>query len=411
MLYAASNNSATADDLRGRQTGRITVAMRSPTVRRFPWHGLERTSRSEVEAVRDVRAWAAAHLDMPRLTSVLGELLKAKVDVLLQGVRRSGGPGLAGGAAVLLARADAPELAQAMLVEVDMALAAAALMCVAKRQPPAVLQPGASASAQIAGGMAAIVMAALRRAHLGHVLRILSAGPAAALEADMARLGQDLLSVTLTVLLADDAYEARVVVPRSAVLGVASPRWDAAALAGLGVTPLSVPVVISAVRATTTDLASLQVGDAWMLGRPLTRGSDGAWVGPVLLAAHGASTGVTADLRQDGRIVLGGEVALVCAPDAEMETNMGDAKGEGGLIDTVGDVPVVVRAEIGEARMAAREWAALTRGDVLTLGRRVGESVVLRVGGVPVARGDLVEVDGEIGVRIVERIAQDMATK
>jgi flagellar motor switch/type III secretory pathway protein FliN len=86
---------------------------------------------------------------------------------------------------------------------------------------------------------------------------------------------------------------------------------------------------------------------------------------------------------------------------------MGEGIERGGLVEAIGEVPVVVRVEIGEARMAAREWAALTRGDVVSLGRRVGEAVVLRVGGVPVARGDLVEIDGQVGVRIVERLAED----
>jgi flagellar motor switch/type III secretory pathway protein FliN len=40
----------------------------------------------------------------------------------------------------------------------------------------------------------------------------------------------------------------------------------------------------------------------------------------------------------------------------------------------------------------------------------VGEAVLIRVGGVPVARGDLVEVDGEVGVRIVERLTGDGGT-
>ncbi len=384
----------------------------SPRVRRFPWHGLERTSRAEADAVHDVRAWAEAHADLPRLGTALGELLKTKVEVLVQGVRRSGAQGMPAGAAVLVAPADAPELGRAMLVEVEMSLAAAALMRVVKRRAPAVIDPGAWASAQVAGGLGAIVMAALRRAHKGLALRILSAGPARALEGDMARLGQDLLAVTLTVLMADEAYEARLVVPRSAVQGARGPAWNVAALAGLGVTPLSVPVVIASVRMTTAEFAACQPQDALMLGRSLTRTSEGAWVGAVLLAAPASTTGVTAELRPDGRIVLGGDVAPVCAADAEMETNMSEAaEDKDSLVDTIGDVPVVVRAEIGEARMAAREWAALTRGDVLTLGRRVGEAVVLRVGGVSVARGELVEIDGEIGVRIVERLAQDMATK
>ena len=90
---------------------------------------------------------------------------------------------------------------------------------------------------------------------------------------------------------------------------------------------------------------------------------------------------------------------------------MSDSEDRGGaLLDAIGEVPVVVRVEIGEARMAARDWASLGRGDVVALGRRVGERVVLRVGGVPVARGELVEIDGEVGVRIAERIEEEGTT-
>jgi len=40
---------------------------------------------------------------------------------------------------------------------------------------------------------------------------------------------------------------------------------------------------------------------------------------------------------------------------------------------------------------------------VVSLGKRIGEHVVLRVAGVEVARGELVDLDGEVGVRIVAR--------
>jgi len=124
-----------------------------------------------------------------------------------------------------------------------------------------------------------------------------------------------------------------------------------------------------------------------------------------MLAAPAGWTGVTAELHEDGRVVLRGDVVPLCAAEAEM----GEGADRGGLIEAIGEVPVVVTVEIGEARMAAREWAALGRGDVVALGRRVGEAVVLRVGGIPIARGDLVEIDGEVGVRIVERLAGDTA--
>jgi flagellar motor switch/type III secretory pathway protein FliN len=74
------------------------------------------------------------------------------------------------------------------------------------------------------------------------------------------------------------------------------------------------------------------------------------------------------------------------------------------LVGAIGDVPVVVRVEVGEATLPAREWASLHRGDVLSLGRRLGAHVVLRVGPIAVARGELVDLEGELGVRIVDRI-------
>ncbi len=81
---------------------------------------------------------------------------------------------------------------------------------------------------------------------------------------------------------------------------------------------------------------------------------------------------------------------------------MNDEKPDA-LTEAIGEVPIVVRVEIGTAEMRAREWAALGTGDVIALGRRIGDRAVLRVGGVEVARGELVDIDGEIGVRILER--------
>ena len=85
---------------------------------------------------------------------------------------------------------------------------------------------------------------------------------------------------------------------------------------------------------------------------------------------------------------------------------MTEADGESALLEAVGDVPVVVRVEIGEARMAAREWASLGRGDVIDARPAHGRAGPAAGRGVPVARGELVNVDGEVGVRIAERLAR-----
>jgi flagellar motor switch/type III secretory pathway protein FliN len=82
-------------------------------------------------------------------------------------------------------------------------------------------------------------------------------------------------------------------------------------------------------------------------------------------------------------------------PDAE-------TKAQGALESAVLDAPVVVRVEVGAVSLAARQWAALKPGDVLQTGCRIAEPVTLRIAGREVARGDLVSVEGELGVRIRE---------
>ena len=105
-------------------------------------------------------------------------------------------------------------------------------------------------------------------------------------------------------------------------------------------------------------------------------------------------------LSRDGKIVIrGGSVQLL--PDTG-ELMSDPEKPEPSLTDAVLDSPVVVRVEIGAVTMTAREWAELGPGDVIESGRRIAEPVVLRVGGREVARGELVNLEGELGVRIRE---------
>jgi flagellar motor switch/type III secretory pathway protein FliN len=70
--------------------------------------------------------------------------------------------------------------------------------------------------------------------------------------------------------------------------------------------------------------------------------------------------------------------------------------------EAVLDAPIVVRVEVGAVSMTAAEWARLRAGDVIETGRRLNEPVVLRVAGREVARGELCDIEGELGVRIRE---------
>jgi len=368
------------------------------SVRPFPWGALDSTSRGEVAATAALRAWTRGRARAEAIAGALGALLEARVEVLLRRARETAEvPPLDGGVAVVLAAPDDAKLARGVVVEADGALATALVARALKRPAPEIVDAAKTSGASFAGAIAAIASAVARRTHAGPPLRVLAAGPAGAIVRDVTRLAPDLVALEVTVIVDDDAHLARVLVPRAAALVAPAPTWDARALASLGDVTLDLAVVACATLATAAEVGSLARGDAWAPGAwPLARGASGVWHGPVMLAVGVSDVGVGADLGEDGRLVLRGDVAPL-EGDAMDESN-------NALVDAVGDVPVVVRVEIGAARMRAREWAALGKGDVVALGRRIAEPVVLRIGGVEVARGDLVELDGEVAVRIVERL-------
>jgi hypothetical protein len=59
-----------------------------------------------------------------------------------------------------------------------------------------------------------------------------------------------------------------------------------------------------------------------------------------------------------------------------------------------------VVVDAGHADLAPEEVAALAPGSVIPLDRRVGHPVEIVANAVTVARGDLVEIDGRIAVRV-----------
>ena len=64
------------------------------------------------------------------------------------------------------------------------------------------------------------------------------------------------------------------------------------------------------------------------------------------------------------------------------------------------DLPVTLTVELGRVSLPLGRVAGLKPGDVLELGRRAREPVDLTSGGRLVARGELVQIDTELGVRV-----------
>jgi flagellar motor switch protein FliN len=105
----------------------------------------------------------------------------------------------------------------------------------------------------------------------------------------------------------------------------------------------------------------------------------------------------------------GGDFSEVLAPPLP---DLGPATPNAGanrLVPTrdlslLADIPVEVAVEIGRLRMPLRELLSLEPGAVLELDRAADAPVDVLVNGRLVARGEVVVIDGEFGVRVTDLV-------
>jgi len=264
---------------------------------------------------------------------------------------------------------------------------------------PGLLDPVRKAAPEVEGAWAAILVAVARRCVLEGAPRL--AGEPRAAEAAV---------VAATARLGGEAFSLRIGVPLEAIPAAA--RFDRAALAGLGAMPLTVPLVGARGLATPEDLAGMVPGAAWFPGEAwaIRRELEG-WTGRGWLACGGAERGAEVELRGDRAsltLVLGRscgslswEPPMTTPP--EDDAPKADAP-EADLPDALAETPVVVRVEVASVTLEAQQWAQLGPGDVVATGVRLGEPVVLRAGGSVFARGELCILEGELAVKILQRL-------
>lgn len=89
--------------------------------------------------------------------------------------------------------------------------------------------------------------------------------------------------------------------------------------------------------------------------------------------------------------------------------SMGDDSADaahGASLEAVFDVPVKVQAVLGRARMPIAELVSMRPGYVVELDRRVGEAIDILVNNRLIARGEIVMIDGSLGVTLTEIVKQ-----
>jgi flagellar motor switch protein FliN len=73
-------------------------------------------------------------------------------------------------------------------------------------------------------------------------------------------------------------------------------------------------------------------------------------------------------------------------------------------LDLLSDVSLEVTVQLGQVRMRLRDLLNLTEGSVVELDRSIGTPVDVLANGSLIARGDVVVVGDELGVRITELV-------
>ena len=102
---------------------------------------------------------------------------------------------------------------------------------------------------------------------------------------------------------------------------------------------------------------------------------------------------------------LGGELEALPAPQAPLPAMTGS--GQRPSLAPLAEVPVTVEAVLGSCTLTVDELLRLNAGSVIEVDRRVGEPIDLMVGGRLLARGELVLIDGALGLTLTELVRRE----
>lgn len=158
------------------------------------------------------------------------------------------------------------------------------------------------------------------------------------------------------------------------------------------------------------DLADLEAGDVVVVARPLVRFEAGGLSGRLeMCLGDGAGAILTGTLTMPDdeaaqflieQIRRGGELQGTERWDMEEEQTSDEDSNESAI--ALEEILLTVRVELAERRLSLDELARLRVGQLLPLGCQPTDPVDLVADGRRVARGELVEIEGRLGVRVTQ---------
>ncbi len=194
---------------------------------------------------------------------------------------------------------------------------------------------------------------------------------------DLTLAGKTVAGVLTLVLLADE-------------LPAPPPVPSADLLSRFSYVAVSVRCVGARSMVAATDVDALAAGDHVLLDG--LRWSSSALAGDVTLCL-----GEHPPLRLDASVTDASSVTVTRPPRDPWSPAMSDST------DVFAALQVEVTVELASQSASLETVASWGVGAVVEFSQRIGEAVLLRAGGRVIARGELVDVDGQVGVRITAR--------
>ncbi len=211
--------------------------------------------------------------------------------------------------------------------------------------------------------------------------------------------------------------------------GVEGPDWSKL----LASAPVNFAAILCRAALSAEEIARLQPGDVLVFpNAEATIDDDSNWSGALELVNTASRSGARILVERDAsaaapahdsgpsstalRVVacLPRSVAITSAITSANDSEGSRVTDTSGRISSdrdssdrdpaafVHDLPVVVRVELGRVGLTLGQVAALRPGDILELAKDPAEPVALVVEDRVIGRGEIVRVEGELGVRVIE---------
>ncbi|HEU5075259.1 MAG TPA: FliM/FliN family flagellar motor switch protein [Polyangiaceae bacterium] len=342
----------------------------------YPWETLETFPRSTVRAIQALGSVALEFAALPRgLGQVLGRESTAVFKRFCDPAQVNTELGL---------RFSLADGSLELVLEIEPALADTILSGLL-RQAPGVAGADLLANSSVRGFLGRIAVEAARSCTPPVELRFHGSLSPPALPSSV--------GVVATLLLDGRPYGVRVAIGRVRPLAP-PPSVEFQRLDGI---PLKLSLVGGACLARQQDVAALVPGDVLLPGAGFWLTKD--FRGSLALGSEASTRAVFFEIVGERSAKLVGVDDLPVVEDAPMSEH-NETEVERSVAEAVLDAPVLIRIEVASVSMTASDFATLRPGAVIETDQRIGQLATLRIAGREVATGELVNVDGQLGVRI-----------